>query len=75
MSETTKTQIENLEAAIATATANIKKADKLGLTHVAQQTRRDRKRYRIELEALTGECADCIERDMLGLEPTHAHAA
>lgn len=45
MSETKNSQIENLEAAIATATENIKKATALRLTGLAQQIRRERKQY------------------------------
>lgn len=53
MSETKKQQIEDIEYAIAKATENIKHAERLGMKRLAQQTRRDRKRYIAKLEELT----------------------
>lgn len=46
-------EITDLKAAIDTATSNIRKATNLGLTRVAQQTRRDRTRMTARLDALT----------------------
>lgn len=47
------TTVADLEYAIAKATENIRKADKLRMTGLAQQTRRDRKALIAKLEGLS----------------------
>jgi hypothetical protein len=49
----TKTPAQDLTAAIETATANIKKATRLGLSNMAQDIRRERKAMTAKLEGLS----------------------
>lgn len=49
----TTTPAQDLTAAIETATANIKKATRLGLSNMAQDIRRERKAMTAKLEGLS----------------------